>query len=172
MTCISGQDDRLTLPKHATASTFVFKSEPAPSRETPTQLLLLWHAKFDRWMIPGGHVEENENCAEAAAREVREETELEIRLLSEPGAALAVDRSVLVHRPWAIVEQRIPSRAGEPEHVHIDHLFVAVPINEREPSGGASWFTMGELDQLEMFHDTRQMAKSLATAPAPTPTGT
>ncbi|MGH3820933.1 MAG: NUDIX domain-containing protein, partial [Pseudonocardiaceae bacterium] len=38
-----------------------------------------------RWMLPGGHVEPDENPAEAALREVTEETGLTARLLPGPG---------------------------------------------------------------------------------------
>jgi 8-oxo-dGTP pyrophosphatase MutT (NUDIX family) len=38
------------------------------------------HEDRDIWMIPGGGIEDEENAAEAAVREVREETGLEIRV--------------------------------------------------------------------------------------------
>jgi 8-oxo-dGTP pyrophosphatase MutT (NUDIX family) len=144
--------------KHATASTFVYDFSAGG---TAFRLLLLWHPKFDRWMIPGGHVESWENCAEAALREVEEETQLGVRLIER-------DRPVedlvagLVPQPWAIVEQQIPAQPREPAHVHVDHLFVATPQTPGRPPVGARWVAMEELDELEMFEDTRRMARAFS----------
>lgn len=40
------------------------------------------HEGKDVWMVPGGGIEDGENAVEAAVREVREETGLEIEVLS------------------------------------------------------------------------------------------
>lgn len=39
------------------------------------------HEGRDIWMLPGGNIEENENSAQAAVREVKEETGLDIEIL-------------------------------------------------------------------------------------------
>lgn len=150
------------LIKHATASTFVFAPPPGPSPETDLGLALLWHKKFDRWMIPGGHVEPNENCAEAAKREVREETTLDVQLVDDPRAAPSPEGAALVPMPWMVVEQRIPARGTESEHVHIDHLFVAQPTCREATLSDARWFSVGGLDALLMFDDTRALARTFA----------
>jgi ADP-ribose pyrophosphatase YjhB (NUDIX family) len=51
------------------------------------RVLLLRHADTGRWVLPGGAVEPDEHPADAAVRETREETGLEVR----PTAIIAVD---------------------------------------------------------------------------------
>jgi 8-oxo-dGTP pyrophosphatase MutT (NUDIX family) len=43
-------------------------------------VLLIFHRGHDKWMGPGGHIEKNELCHEAAVREMMEETGLQISL--------------------------------------------------------------------------------------------
>lgn len=139
--------------KHATASTFVYDRPTSDAQERC--ILLLWHRKFSRWMIPGGHVESQETCDDAATREVQEETGLNVALLRPPQA----ERGRLA---WAIVEQRIEARPGEPEHVHIDHLYVARRIDEDAAPQGAEWVALRDLDSREMFEGTRELALAFA----------
>lgn len=65
-------------PDHATASALVFD----PSL---TRTLLVFHAKGRFWVQPGGHLEpEDASIAEAALRELREETGVDLPALLEP----------------------------------------------------------------------------------------
>ncbi|MDQ2874881.1 MAG: NUDIX domain-containing protein [Actinomycetota bacterium] len=89
--------------KEATASTFVFRKDPGGAWETA----LVWHPRLECWLPSGGHVESDESTAEAARREAREETGLDVRLL--PGPAVPVPAGfphATVCAPWWIVEMR------------------------------------------------------------------
>ncbi len=88
-------------PGHFTASGFVL----SPDRQA---LLLIHHAKLDRWLQPGGHFEpSDESVAYAARREITEETGLSD--LRETGAGIV-----------RIDAHPIPARGAEPAHTHID----------------------------------------------------
>jgi 8-oxo-dGTP pyrophosphatase MutT (NUDIX family) len=146
------------IPKHSTASVFLLSCV-----EGAWQLGLVWHPRFSRWMLPGGHVEEHENPAQTASREVAEETGMEAAILSAPAAVVAsAEAPGAVPMPLWIVEERVPPEPRQPrEHVHVDHLYAAFVAR---PDAGVpgehrfSWHGPGQLAQLEMFDDSRALA--------------
>src|SRR6266545_1799178 len=100
----------MNVVKHATASVFLLGCVDEEWR-----LGLIWHPRFLRWMLPGGHVESCENPAQAAVREVVEETGLEATILSGC-AAVAAPANVpgTVPTPLWIVEERVPPEPRQP----------------------------------------------------------
>lgn len=148
-------------PKHATASVFLFCSTDQGWR-----LGLIHHPRFGRWMLPGGHVEPHENPAEAAVREVSEETGLPAYLLSPPGLGdpPGAAEPVMPAPVW-VVEQLVPPEKREPaDHVHIDHLYLALAPRADVPSGAElrfGWFAEHDLGNLQMFPDTLARARHL-----------
>jgi 8-oxo-dGTP pyrophosphatase MutT (NUDIX family) len=150
--------------KHATASTFVFSRHSGD-----WQLGLILHPLFGKLMIPGGHLEPDENAAEAARREVAEETGLAVTFVPAP-SLLPVPEAVtasrrLVSPSWWIIEQPVERDNHVPEpHFHIDHLYVAVatlPESLTHPAHPFGWHGPAELAELNMFDDTRHLALAL-----------
>jgi 8-oxo-dGTP pyrophosphatase MutT (NUDIX family) len=108
---------------HFTASAFVIDL-------TGERTCLVQHAKLGRVLQPGGHVEESDASLEdAALREAREETSLEVEL--HPTAP----------RPFDLDIHRIPDRPGEPAHWHLDVRYLVV--GSGEPREGAAWHALG-----------------------------
>ena len=132
--------------KHQTSSVFVFRRLPGGWR-----IGLIQHPRFHRMMIPGGHVEPEESPAEAAVREVAEETGLAVTLVSPPAAPVPPGyRARRVAPPWWIAEYQVPADAHlGMAHVHVDHLYVALADGTapgRAPGGAAhpfGWYAAG-----------------------------
>jgi 8-oxo-dGTP pyrophosphatase MutT (NUDIX family) len=142
--------------KEPTASTFVFR------REAGTWLTaLVWHPRLDCWLPSGGHVEVTENTEEAAIREAREETGLDVQLLPGPAAAVPAGypHKVLC-APWWITEMRAsPDSHTASPHVHVDHVFAAV-ASSAQPAGAPAhavrWFSRsGVTEEPGISQDSR-----------------
>ncbi|HEY6277432.1 MAG TPA: NUDIX domain-containing protein, partial [Streptosporangiaceae bacterium] len=149
------------LPKHATASVFVFCPLPGG-----WHIGLISHPRLRRMMIPGGHVEAAESVAEAAVREVAEEAGLVVDLLPPPAAPLPGGyRPHRVPPPWWTVEYQVPPDSHlAVAHIHVDHLYVAVtslPRPVSEPAHPFGWYPAADLPGLEMFDDARILAGTL-----------
>ena len=109
---------------HFTASAFVVDGELK-------RACLVAHAKLERLLQPGGHLEPTDISLEAAAlREAREETSLELAF--HPTAP----------RPFDLDVHLIPERPGEAAHWHLDVRYLLV--GSGEPCTGAAWYALGE----------------------------
>lgn len=150
--------------KHATAGLLIFCRD-FPDRHW--RLGLIDHPRLGWWMIPGGHVEDDETPADAALREGLEESGLQdLKLLPAPAPDLPDGYPhPRVAQPWWITELSCPpdSHLAEP-HVHVDHQWVAITANP-DPSLPAAhpfrWFTAEEIAELRTPEDTALLAKVL-----------
>jgi len=119
---------RSCLAGHLTASALLLDA-------AGERALLTLHRKLGRWLQLGGHCDGDANLPAVALRECLEESGIPgLRIDPEP-----VDLDV----------HRIPARAGEPEHWHLDTRFlVRAPEGAREQAGDEShalgWFSAGE----------------------------
>jgi 8-oxo-dGTP pyrophosphatase MutT (NUDIX family) len=161
--------------KHLTSSVFVFRRFTDGWR-----IGLIRHPRLHRMMIPGGHVEPEESCAEAALREVAEETGLAVTLVSPPAAPVPRGyRARRVALPWWIAEYQVmPDNHLGVAHVHVDHLYVALadgtPPAAVLPAAAHpfGWYAAGDLPGLDMFDDARLLARLLLTGLADGTDGT
>jgi len=113
-----------------------------------SRVLLIHHRKLDKWLPLGGHIELEEDPEQAALREAREESGLEVELIgerpptTEPGTrALIAPRFLDIHR---ITET----------HEHIGMIYWARPrhgtltLAELEHHD-LRWCSSAELDALQ-----------------------
>ena len=130
--------------------------------------LLHKHRKHGRWLPAGGHIEESETPEEAALREVKEETGLEIELIPQENLWVEYDHAKSLHRPFFCFLQNIPASANEPVHQHMDLVYLALvkePFIEKRDLMGFHWFSPGEVlafGDNEIFADTKEIIRTLS----------
>ncbi|MEZ4321278.1 MAG: NUDIX hydrolase [Myxococcota bacterium] len=122
------------VPGHFTASAFVLSPDGG-------SLLLIHHAKLDRWLQPGGHIEPDDvDLIAAARREVAEEVGLDDVQLLEPC-------------PFDLDIHEIPARKADPVHRHFDvrFLFRAPSLEFRAGSDAlaARWVPLDQVSAME-----------------------
>lgn len=119
------------------------------------RLLLHHHAKLQRWLPPGGHVEPAELPDDAAVREVFEETGVVVELVGDTAIDAPGPRQLL--RPRGI--QLEPIRPG---HEHIDLIYFArpvepydgqLPLAHEDPSLG--WYDAEAIARLDLDEEMR-----------------
>ena len=77
--------------KHFCASVWI------TTTSKPQKILLVYHKKLGRWLQPGGHIEKLETPVEAAIREIKEETGIDVSFLrkQETNSAVIVSFGVM-----------------------------------------------------------------------------
>lgn len=120
------------------------------------KILFIHHKKLNKWLFVGGHIEENENPEEAALREVKEETNLDVELLGE-----RYPRKEDYIKPFALQRNEVKEN-----HIHMDIFYVAVDkgtskLKEKEDEVlGSRWFSKEEIlkDDFDTFPEKKKMA--------------
>lgn len=132
------------MARHFCASVFVI--DPYTKK-----ILLVLHNKFNKWVQPGGHIENDETPEETALREVYEETGLKVQLIGE-----RFPREDDFIRPLGIQKNR-----GSNGDVHVDIIYAAIPINVidvnnyDEEIDKVGWFSRDDLDKIDVFPDIK-----------------
>lgn len=123
------------------------------------KFLFIRHKKLQKWLPPGGHVEKNEIPDDAAVREVKEETGLDVELQGEK-----FPRETDCVRPYGI--QRNVIKEGE--HEHMDLIYWAKPVDESEnlilneqETEGIKWYSIEEIldPGFDSFEETKKWCK-------------
>lgn len=114
--------------------------------------LLLFHAKVQRWLQPGGHADGDAHMARVALREAEEETGIAGLQVVTP----AIDLDVHMFHNAA---------GTEPDHMHLDvrHLVLAPPGAEtagNHESEGLAWVALEDLPRYEVDPGTIRMARA------------
>ena len=137
--------------RHFTASGAVFSGD---------HVLLVEHRKLGCWLYPGGHVDTDEDPAQAVLREVHEETGILCEIIATP--RFTHPAANVIPSPWAICVQDVHDAKVGP-HQHIDMVYVLRPVvaesgNDRLPAvdpqlaevARCSWVPLTKLPGLDM----------------------
>ena len=133
----------MTGIRHFTASAIVFDDHQ--------RVLLVHHNKLKQWLYPGGHIDPNEDPAQAAQREVLEETGLHTQVICDP---LFTHPAVTTHpAPYAIIEMDVADIKVGP-HRHIDLIYVLRAASgelaaQLDEVGAAQWAPLADLAALD-----------------------
>lgn len=140
------------MERHFTATVYLFHEN---------KVLLHHHAKLGKWLPPGGHIEANETPPEAARREVREETGLEIVFIEQENLKVEAYNAVSFERPFHCLLEHIPAVKDKPAHQHMDFIYLARPLELKEELNEFQWFSYEELQNLDLFPDVAETLRLL-----------
>ncbi len=139
------------MEKHFTSTVFIFFKN---------KTLLHFHKKIQKWLPPGGHIEQNETPVEAAKREVLEETHIEVDLFSQENIWIDTPNAKSIEKPFLCLLETIEQPVF---HQHIDFIYLAKP--RKDPSiypahSSFQWMSYEDICLIEeekIFPDTKQI---------------
>jgi 8-oxo-dGTP pyrophosphatase MutT (NUDIX family) len=136
---------RELLIGHATASAWIVD-------ESFSSALLLHHGKLNKWLQPGGHIEDDADILAASIREAREETGVDVKPHSE--------------KIFDVDIHEIPARLSEPAHFHYDIRFLliadrAAPLLVSSESKDLAWVAIDEIEKLTQEESVLRMARKM-----------
>lgn len=133
---------RQNFDGHFTASAFLVNEEK-------TKILFLKHKMLNRWLQPGGHIDDtDESILYAALREVEEEMGLQ-----------HADLQLIGDSVFDLDAHAIPEniKKNEPAHVHYDVRYLFKVVNEtnlllnQDEADGLKWLPLSQLSTLAGF---------------------
>jgi 8-oxo-dGTP pyrophosphatase MutT (NUDIX family) len=149
------------LVTELTVTNFVFRRIKPGG---PLHVGLMWHPRFEEWLPPCGHVED-ETLDQAAVRETLEELGCRVQLLSGPALPVpeGFPHSVVAGPFWIVEMNAGPDNHTRAPHRHQDHVFASVHVDDvQKPETQVRWLTESEVaDAADIPEDSRLQAKHL-----------
>lgn len=122
------------LKYHFTASGIVIDND---------RVLLIFHRYLNKWLHPGGHIENEEEPHQAAQREVLEETGWHTILI---GNEVPIDIDIhLIPENYA---------KSQPEHWHIDCAYLLQPVDQVQATDPeiSKWFNFNDVENARLIN--------------------
>ncbi len=125
------------------------------------KVLLHQHKKYKTWFPLGGHVEVNEFPHEAAIREVKEESGLDVKLVeTEIAPSIELARVKRIPAPFCLLHEGIGGDENFFDFIYIAETIETIPSPESGESKDFKWFSYEELKE----NDIKPHVKNTAIA--------
>jgi 8-oxo-dGTP pyrophosphatase MutT (NUDIX family) len=111
------------------------------------RVLLVHHPRYDKWIPMGGHIELDEDPEEALFREIKEETGLDVEILSEKPSIEQRDTKFIYPPRYIDVHE------ANPPHKHIALVYFAKAKSNKhtlsDEHEDIRWLGLNDLDKPE-----------------------
>ena len=149
------------MHRQFTATVYIFHED---------KVLLHRHPKHLKWLPPGGHLEPNETPPEAARREVKEETGLDIIFIEQENLKIEAYNGVSFERPFFCLLEHIPESKNEAAHQHMDMIYLATLADTNQLGQIPSeflWFKLNDVKKIEdeLFPDCTMLLNQVMNSP-------
>ena len=125
------------------------------------KILLHQHKKYKTWFPLGGHVEVDEFPHEAAIREVKEESGLDVKLVeTEIAPSIELARVKRIPSPFYLLHEGIGGDENFFVFIYIAETTETIPCPENGESKEFKWFFYEELKE----NDIKPHVKNIAIA--------
>lgn len=120
------------------------------------RVLFIYHKGKDKWMHPGGHLEEGEDFDEALKREIKEETNLKVKIIDRGPNINLPNPLKKMKRPFFIHKNPMDGK------IALDYICKAkepidIKIQEEEVSD-YKWVERREIENLKTYPTIKELA--------------
>ncbi|MCH7568105.1 MAG: NUDIX hydrolase [Nanoarchaeota archaeon] len=121
------------------------------------KLLLIHHNKLNKWLPVGGHIEKDETPDEALAREIKEETNLDIEILNKSKIPLEGNTKKNLSTPFYVNVHSVG------DHDHCSFFYICKALNPaqlkiNDELRGSKWVSKSDLHDDSIPSDVKHIA--------------
>lgn len=122
------------------------------------KILLTRRSDNGKWCLPGGRMEPGESATEACAREVHEETGLQVQITKLIGLYTSPD--------WVITYANTPGKYLQLVAMCFEAKVVGGELGLSNETTEFGWFTPAEIEKMDLVeHHPQRIADALANRP-------